>query len=232
MITRQYKNERKQMAKTIRVLVSRGLIEGSNGNISIRLRDDESESLYMITPSGVPYETLMDENLVVVNQDLEPTDHNLIPSTESLLHREIYNSRSDVHAIVHTHSLFASVVAVSSESIPAILDEMVVCIGGQIDVAAYAFPGTEELAIAGVKALGEKKAFLLRNHGACAVGENLEEAVMIAILVERFAQIFIHAEMIGGARCIPDTSIELEREIYTMKKNSKSEHRKRNQIES
>ena len=206
------------MAKTIQVLVSRGLIEGSNGNVSIRLKGDEYGPQYLITPAGVPYETLMEDNLVIVNQDLEPTDHKLIPSTESLLHREIYSARNDINAVVHTHSLFASVVAVSSESIPAILDEMVVYIGGQIDVAEYAFPGTEQLAIAGVRALGEKKAFLLRNHGACAVGNNLEEALLIAILIERFAQIFIQAEMIGEARPIPDSSIDLEQEIYKMKK--------------
>ena len=197
--------------------MDRGLIAGSNGNVSMRLQDEAGAARYMVTPAGVPYDVLDEHGLVVVDDELEPVGEELVPSTESLLHMGIYSTRPDVNAIVHTHSLYASVAAVTGNAIPPIVDEMVVYVGGAVQVAKYGFPGTEELARAAVDALGDRRAVLLRNHGMCAVGPDLDEALRVAVLVERVAQIFVHAEMTGGATPLPGYAIESERQVYLMK---------------
>ncbi|MDA0232052.1 MAG: class II aldolase/adducin family protein [Chloroflexi bacterium] len=212
-----YEIERETLIAAVRELDSRGLVSGSSGNVSLRLPFEGGDERYLITPAGVTYDLLDAAGLVVVDGELEPVGAELVPSTESLLHLGIYRNRPDVNAIVHTHSLFASVAAVTSTHIPPIVDEMVVYIGGPIEVADYGFPGTPELAAAGVEALGDRRAVLLRNHGMCAVAPTLAEAMRVAVLVERVAQIYVHAETIGGATELPEFAVDAERQVYLMR---------------
>jgi L-fuculose-phosphate aldolase len=212
-----YRTEREQIMATVRELDRRGLVSGSSGNVSMRLQPEGGNDRYLITPAGITYDELDENGLVIVDGDLEPVDSEIVPSTESLLHLGIYRGRPDVNAIVHTHSLYASVAAVTCTHIPPIVDEMVVYIGGAIEVAEYGFPGTDELAAAGLEALGDRRAVILRNHGMCAAAPTLKEALRVAILVERVAQIFVHAETMGGATELPDYAIETERQVYLMR---------------
>lgn len=217
MTTPSFQAERRSIIGAIRELDSRGLVSGSSGNVSLRLPVEGGQERFLITPAGITYDQLDEEGLVVVDSDLEPVGAELVPSTESLLHLGIYHGRPDVNAVVHTHSLYASVASVTSTDIPPVVDEMVVYIGGSIEVAEYGFPGTPELASAGVEALGDRRAVLLRNHGMCAVAPTLREAMRIAVLVERVAQIYVQAEMMGGAVELPDYAIETERQVYLMR---------------
>lgn len=212
-----YRSERDSLIEVVRELDRRGLVSGSSGNVSMRLAREDGDERYLITPAGVTYDRLETEDLVVVDRELEPVDAEIVPSTESLLHLGIYHGRPDINAIVHTHSLYASVVAVTSTEIPPVVDEMVVYIGGPVEVAEYGFPGTPELAAAGLEALEDRRAVILRNHGMCAVGADLEEALRVAILVERVAQIYVQAEMMGGATELPDFAVEAERQVYLMR---------------
>jgi L-fuculose-phosphate aldolase len=212
-----YRTERQEVMNTVRELDRRGLVAGSSGNVSMRLSPEGGSERYLITPAGIPYDELDQSCLVIVDGDLEPVGSEIVPSTESLLHLGIYRGRPDVNAVVHTHSLYASVVAATATHIPPILDEMVVYIGGAVEVAEYGFPGTEDLAAAGVEALGDRRAVILRNHGMCSAAPTLKEAMRVAILVERVAQVFVHAETIGGAIELPDYAIEAEREVYLMR---------------
>ena len=148
-------NEKSQVADIAREMANLGLVTGSSGNVSMRMPNNESE--YMaITPMGVHYSELEDQDIVVVDKELESMETSGIPSSESLLHLGIYSTRPDVNAVIHTHSTFSSVAALSSGGIPPILDEMVIYIGGSIEVSEYAFPGSEELAKNVCKALGDK----------------------------------------------------------------------------
>ena len=213
----EYRQERRELLAAVKELDARGLVSGSSGNASIRLPGEADGERFLITPAGVSYDVLTAGGLVVVNGELEPVDAEIVPSTESLLHLGIYHGRSDVNAVVHTHSLYASVAAVTGAAIPPVVDEMVVYIGGAIEVADYGFPGTEELALAGLEALGDRRAVLLRNHGMCAVGSTLREAMQVAVLVERVAQIYVHAEMAGGATELPEYAVDAERQVYLMR---------------
>lgn len=212
-----YISEREALLDATQVLLQQGLVSGSSGNVSLRLPDVSGEERYLITPAGIPYTRLDREGLVLVDGNLEPVDSDTVPSTESLLHLAIYKARADINSVVHTHSLYASVAAVTGNPIPPVVDEMVVYIGGAIEVAEYEFPGSEELAEAGLEALGDRRAVLLRNHGMCAAGATLEEAMHVSTLVERVAQIFVHAEMTGGATQLPNYAVEAERQVYLMR---------------
>ena len=212
-----YISERDALLDAADEALELGLVSGSSGNLSVRLPDVAGEERYLITPAGIPYPQMDRDSLVLVDGNLEPVDSDNVPSTESLLHLAIYRARQDINSVVHTHSLYASVAAVTGQPIPPIVDEMVVYIGGAIEVAEYEFPGSEELAEAGLEALGDRRAVLLRNHGMCAAGGTLEEAMHVATLVERVAQIFVQAEMIGGAIELPEYAVEAERQVYLMR---------------
>ena len=147
---------------------------------------------------------------MVTDFEIEPVEGDLPPSSESLLHSGIYQRRPDVHAIVHTHAIYSSVLAVSGIDLPPVIDEVIVYVGGAIEVSRYGFPGTPELADNVCDALGRKKAAFIANHGAVTVGKTLEEALSICLLVERASQIYIMARSLGQVTPIPTEFVAAE----------------------
>ena len=193
-----------------------GLVVGASGNVSVRLPADGDRELFAVTPFGKPYDTLRDEDIVVVDHDIEPVEGDLAPSSESLLHVAIYGRRPDVAAVVHTHAVYSSVAAVAGLEVPAIIDEMVVALGGAVHVSEYAFPGTAELADNVCAALGERNAAIIRNHGAVGVGRDLREALDACVLTERVAQIFVLSSLLGKVDALPREIVEAEAAIFRM----------------
>lgn len=216
-----HKEERALVLAAVKEMARLGLVSGSSGNASVRLPTERGEERFLITPAGKDYSRLTGDVLVAVNGDLEPVDGDGIPSTESLLHLAIYRARPDVGAVMHTHSVYATALAVAGRPIPPVMDEMVVYLGGQVEVAGYGFPGSEELAAGAVKALGDRRAVLLRNHGLCGAGATPDEALRACVLAERAAHIFLLAEAAGGAKLLPADAIEAERAAYMMRSGFK-----------
>ena len=216
MISKWQKHKR-SVAETAREMAELGLVVGTAGNVSVRLGSEYGRELMAVTPSGTPYHGLSQDDIVVTDFEIEPVEGDLLPSSESLLHSGIYQRRSDVHAVVHTHSVYSSVLAVSGIDLPPVIDEVVVYVGGAIKVSKYGFPGTPELADNVCDALGHNKAAFIANHGAVSVGETLEEALSICLLVERACQIYIMARSLGQVTPIPTEFVEAETAIYRMK---------------
>lgn len=198
-------------------MVELGLVVGTAGNVSVRLDPENGRDLMAVTPSGASYGTLTHEDIVVTDYEIEPVEGDLPPSSESLLHVGIYQRRPDVQAIVHTHSIYSSVLAVSGIDLPPVIDEVVVYVGGAIKVSRYGFPGTSELADNVCEALGNNKAAFIANHGAVAVGKTLEEALFVCLLVERACRIYIMARSLGRVNPIPPEFVDAETAIYRMK---------------
>ena len=220
-MTSRWQAEKRAVVLAAQDMVEMGLATGSSGNVSVRLDPNVARELLAITPSGRRYSELNDEDVVVAGFDLEPIEGDLAPSSESLLHAAIYRARPDVGAVVHTHSVFASVAAVAGVSeIPPIIDEMVVSIGGAIRVSEYAFPGTQELADSVCAALGPRNAALIGNHGTVGVGEDLAEALDVCALTERLAQIFVYASLLGDVKTLPEDIVKAEASIFRMKRQS------------
>lgn len=191
-------------------LLDKGLVTGTWGNISIRVNAE----LVAITPSGRNYRSLIPEEIIVVDMKGNPVMGDLKPSSEMPVHLAVYQARQDIGAIVHTHSVFASACAVSRREIPPIIEDLVQLAGGAIKVAAYALPGTDELAKNAVIALEDKFAVLLANHGVVACGKTLREAMTAADLVEKAAQIFSWAHLLGGAIPLSDEDVEGMHQFY------------------
>jgi len=212
-----FEKERRAVLAAGQEMARLGLVAGSSGNVSIRLEGPSGEELYLITPAGLPYAEMSAADLVLVDGELEPVEGEGIPSSESLMHLAVYRARRDVRSIMHTHSIYASAAAVAGKAIPPVIDEMVISVGGGVEVADYGFPGSDELAGSVVRALGERRAVLLYNHGLCVAAGSPGEALAIAVLVERVAQIFFVAEAAGGAISLPKDAIEAEQAIYRMR---------------
>ena len=140
-----------------------------------------------------------------------------MPSTETLTHVAVYRARRDVGAVAHTHSVYASVLAVSGLDLPPIIDELVVAVGGAVRVADYGFPGSDELAERACIALEDRGAVMLRNHGLLGVGATADQALGVCELVERAAQIFVWSSMLGRANPLPEDVVETERAMYLVK---------------
>ncbi|MDG0867615.1 class II aldolase/adducin family protein [Candidatus Lucifugimonas marina] len=211
-----WQDQRQELVDTMRKLDQLGMVSGSSGNASVRLpASGTQKKLFLVTPAGVSYDTLTAEQIVLVDDDMNPVGNTAeSPTSEALLHKAVYDQRRDVEAIIHTHSVYASVQAVKAEAIPPIIDEMVVYIGGTIEVSEYGFPGTPELAENSLKALGDKRAAIIRNHGMFAVADTLKESLRVAELVERVAKIYVNAKMSGTIIPVPDHAVEAEREMY------------------
>jgi L-fuculose-phosphate aldolase len=213
----QWAEQRQELTDATREMYRRGLVGAYSGNTSLRLSGSGDDGLLLVTPTHHPYYRLRPDELVVVNLDGEPVSPApMRPSSETLLHLEIYRNRDDVQAVVHTHSIYASVAAVIGRDIPPLIDEMLLTIGGPVKVSKYAFPGTQDLAEEAYKALGDRNAALLRNHGVVGVGPDIWEALEICDLVERLAHIFVLARNFGprAAAALPDDAIATEMQMF------------------
>lgn len=180
----------------------RGLNQGTSGNISARLGEG-----MLITPSGVPYEVLKPDDLVYVDSDGRWADGRK-PSSEWHFHHAILQTRPELGAVIHVHSVYASVVAIQGRDIPA-LHYMVAAAGGNsIRCAPYATFGTEALSQHAVKALEGRTACLLANHGMIATGSDLGRALWLTEEVELLAQQYVLSLQIGGPRLLDDAEME------------------------
>ena len=209
---------KRQVAEVARKMAELGLVSGTSGNVSARLPD----GLIAITPMGSSCEELLEDDIVVVDGDLVPVDGDLNPSSESLLHTAIYDARPDVGGIVHTHAVYSSAAAVAGLSIPPVVDEMVVALGGEVRVSEYAPPASQEVAERVREALGTRDAALIRNHGAVAVGDSPRSALDASILTERAAKIFVLSSILGRPGRLPDDVVASEAAIFEMRRTARS----------
>lgn len=170
------------------------LSPGTTGNISVR--DDDGRSFW-ITPSGIPFESLAIEDLVRVDiQTLAVVEGKCKPSTEVPLHSLTYQRRSDVHGIVHTHSLYATIFSTLNRPVKAVHYQLA-RVGDEVPLAGYATYGSNELADRATNALGQGGAVLLKNHGLMTVAATLEEAYQYALDVEWVAKLYYLSLQIG-----------------------------------
>jgi L-fuculose-phosphate aldolase len=194
-----------------RELIRSGLVAGTWGNISTW---DSSRNGYWITPSGMDYLSLNEEDLVLLDLENNIIEGNRRPSSEYLLHSAIYRNRSEVQGIVHTHSVFATAHAVSRVPLPGLVEDLVMITGGEVEIAEYHLAGTMELASATVKALGNKNAVFLANHGLAGVGQSLDEALKVCQVVEKSAQIHVMSRLLGTPIVLSNKDIQLMHKNY------------------
>nr|WP_217275842.1 class II aldolase/adducin family protein [Corallococcus exiguus] len=190
------------MVATSRRMNTSGLNQGTSGNLSQRV-----EGGFLLTPSGMNYETMTPEDLVLMRFDGSHEGHRK-PSTEWQLHRDLLQARPEVGAVLHTHSMFSTTLACLRRGIPA-FHYMVSAAGGtDIRCAEYATFGTPELARHMMVALEGRKACLLANHGMVAVGMDLAAAWKLAVEVETLAAMYWRALQLGEPVVLDDAEME------------------------
>ncbi|MBA3010418.1 MAG: class II aldolase/adducin family protein [Proteobacteria bacterium] len=216
------KKARQQVCDAGRTLLERGLVEGTWGNCSLRIDDTRMA----ITPSGRRYENLEPEDIVVMNYHTLAVEGSLRPSSEKKLHAQIYKTRREIHAVIHTHQPNASTVAAARRDLPPILDDQAQILGPNVRCADYALPNTKKIVKTTVKALKGRYAALMANHGAVTLGRTMEEAIVAALVLEKACKAFIEAEFLGGAKKISGIEAWVMHKVYLFLYSKKKEKNK------
>lgn len=179
-----------------------GLNRGTSGNMSVRFQEG-----FLVTPSGLTPDEMFPDKMVEMNFAGEAYGKNK-PSSEWRFHCDILAARPEVGAVVHTHSIFATVLACLGKDVPPFHYMIAVVGGDSIRCAPYALFGSRELSNYVVNALEKRKACLLQNHGMVALGKDLKEAFSIAIEVETICEQYCRTLQLGGPRILSDKQMQ------------------------
>jgi L-fuculose-phosphate aldolase len=196
----KYRNDlesRQQVVAAQQHLVSAGLTSGATGNVSVRTDDG-----MLITPTGIQPKDLAPEYIVHMKPDGAVDEGEMTPSSEWRMHADIYAAKPALHAVVHCHSNYATILACAQRSIPS-HHYMIAATGGyEIPLATYAIFGSQSLSDAALKALSTSMACLLANHGQLTTGSDLPGALKLADLVEELAHWYWGTLVIGGPKLL------------------------------
>lgn len=196
--------EREQVVAYCKKLITAGLTKGTGGNISAF---DRESGLYAISPSGMDYFSMTPEDVVVMNLQGEVVEGSRKPSSEWDLHRIFYQNRKDLNAIVHTHSVYCTVLATNREGLPP-SSYLVAFAGKDVRCADYASFGTTELAKLAYEGMADRNAVLLANHGLVTGGSDLLHAFQVAEQIEFCAEVYVKARSIGKPVILPEDEME------------------------
>lgn len=212
--TSKWNSEKKQVLEAARLMAEKGLVVGTSGNASMRLQEDGGRELIAITPNARYYDLMDVDDIVVADFEGENVEGELRLSIEKLLHIGIYKARKKVNAVIHSHPTFGNIVSVAGLEIPEILDDQVTYLGGEIKLAKYAIPGTPDLVDSALEALGPRNGALLANHGAISVGRDMKEAFTACELLEKTAQIYVFAMLLGKIVPLPEQAQAVEKAYF------------------
>ncbi|MFO7653799.1 MAG: class II aldolase/adducin family protein [Candidatus Krumholzibacteriia bacterium] len=186
---------RRELVRIGRLMDTRGYVVAAEGNLSARLGGD----LFLVTPSGARKGELIEQDLLIVKASGVPRDGARgQPTSEWGLHREIYARRPDLAAVCHGHPPYATARAALRKPLPGDLLTEIAATLGEVPVAPFAVPGTDDVARSASSLLERHPALLLANHGAVAAGRTPEEAFQRLEMVERLAQVTFLVEQQGG----------------------------------
>ena len=212
--------ERKELINYGKKLVNENLTKGTGGNLSIF---DRNLGYIAITPSGIDFFEMKDSDIVILDLKGNIVEGEKLPSSEWQMHLKVYETRSDISAVVHAHTTYSTVLACLHEELPA-THYMIAVAGKNVKVANYATYGTEELAENAAKAMENRKAVLLANHGVLAGSNDLLNAFNIIEEVEYCSKIYCISKSIGNPIILPDAEMEfMEKKFisYGQRKSNK-----------
>ena len=202
----------RQIIETCRDLERRGLNQGTSGNVSARLGTGAIDG-FLITPTAMPYDIMQPEDMTHMSLDAVSTGRHE-PSSEWRVHLDIYRSRPEVGAIIHTHSGYATTLACLRREIPAFHYMIALFGGSNIRCCEYAIYGTQELSNLVIKALEGRNAALMGSHGLVVLGPDLARALMLTVEAETLAKMYWRAVQMGQPRLLSDPQIASVREKF------------------
>jgi L-ribulose-5-phosphate 4-epimerase len=186
---------KQRVVDTARLLVEKGYMEGTGGNVSVRAEGVEA---FAITPSNYDYLDMSPDDVCVLDWQVKVLEGTLKPSIESGMHAAVYQVRADVNAIIHSHQVYASTLSLIDAPIPALFDEQVRCLGRSVEIIPYAPSGTGFLKKnVQSKVRNGHNAYIMKNHGVLAFGVDAEQAVSNLQLLEKCALAYLLALCTG-----------------------------------
>jgi L-ribulose-5-phosphate 4-epimerase len=203
---------RRDLVRLHAELPRQDLVVWTGGNVSAR---DPETGLVAIKPSGVRYEDLTAESMVVLDPDGNVVEGTHKPSSDAASHLYIYRHRPDVNGVVHTHSRYATAFAAVGRSIPVYLTAHADEFGGEIPCAGFAMIGDEAIGAQVVATIGRSPAVLLKNHGVFTIGSSVEAAVKAAVMTEDVAATVFLALQLGEPDRLPDDVVARLHRRYT-----------------
>jgi L-ribulose-5-phosphate 4-epimerase len=203
---------REQVCQLHLELPKNDLVTWTSGNVSAR---DPETGYVVIKPSGVRYENLQPEHMVIVDLDGQCIEGDFKPSSDTASHLYIYRHRPDVNGIVHTHSPYATAFAAVGQPIPVCLTAIADEFGGPIPCGGFALIGGEQIGRVVVESIGDSLAVLLKNHGVFTIGSTAKAAVKAAVMVEDVARTVWLALQLGQPDEIAPEDVAKLHQRYT-----------------
>ena len=204
-----------EVYQTTMALYDEGLVNTSAGNVSMRCPGSE---WIAITPTGVRYDEFEEEDIVFMHLTEDRREGDRKPSTEFLLHLGIYQNLPHIGGVVHTHSPYVLTFAALGEPIPMITIEGLQCGANIVPLTKrFSLPGSQDLVLSALEVIEENKdikALLLMNHGLITFGDTLLEALSLAESIEKEAQVYFQARMLGTPKVITEEQRKMIIENY------------------
>jgi L-ribulose-5-phosphate 4-epimerase len=206
-LTAEIKAAREQVSALHAELVRYGLVVWTSGNVSGRIPGHE---LMVIKPSGVSYDELSPDSMIVCDLDGNVLEGDFAPSSDTAAHAYVYRHMPDVGGVVHTHSAYASAWAARGEPVPCVLTAMADEFGGEIPIGPFALIGDDSIGHGIVETLSGHRsaAVLMRNHGVFTIGKDARAAVKAAVMCEDVARSVHIARQLGDPLPIPQSDID------------------------
>ena len=205
------KQLRAEVLNTANLLPKFGLVWMAGGTVCAR---DPQTGYVVVTPSGLPYEKLSAEDMIVTDIDMNPVDGKYRPSVALNLWTGFLRARPDLQAVVHTHSPYATAFAVAGQSIPVVTETMADWFGRPVPVTSYLSVEDPEFVTQPVKIMGEGFAVLLGNHGVITVGASLAHALERAVTLEEAAHTYVISKTVGTPKVLNEAQAMASFDYY------------------
>jgi L-ribulose-5-phosphate 4-epimerase len=208
---------RAEVCRLHAALVTSGLVAWTSGNVSARVQGDGDQDLLVIKPSGISYDDLTPESMVVCDLDGNRVDGEYQPSSDTASHAYVYRHMPQVGGVVHTHSTYATAWAARGEAIPCVITAMADEFGGEIPVGPFALIGGDQIGRGVVATLtGHRSpAVLMRSHGVFTIGGTAKDAVKAAVMCEDAARTVHLARAYGNPPPLPPDQVDALHHRYT-----------------
>jgi len=187
---------------------------GTGSDISVRIPGEE---LIAITPTGISFSKATPEMVSIIDMEGNLIDGEYEPSKAFKMHLHIYKKRQDINAIIHTHPTYCTSLALARKPIPAVWEDMIEIVGGEVSISPYAMPLSEALYSGVCGSLEDRAAVLISNNGLLTVSETLKKAIVIAEICEKSAHSVLLAHMVGGPVALPEAHCEALKTFYLNK---------------
>ena len=189
-----YESDKIEIIEAAREIKRIGLVQLTGGNVSVRKENGD----IIVTPSGMPYEPMVPDDVLVLNKEGVVIEGTLRPSVDTVALKYIYDHCPHINALIHTHQPYATAVALVSDELPACTTFLCNVALGSVPVAPYSAAASEDMGKAVVEYIGDKRAVILANHGVMAAGPTLHDALAACVYLEDAAKCYLAALAASG----------------------------------